>query len=338
MSLPFLMHRPLDGPVLGVSNRLNMRNGRTIPQLGLGTYRMVQSEAETVIGYAIGCGFRHIDCAKVYMNQKEIGVALQKCFKNRLVKREDMFITSKLWPTDQHPDSVESACRETLRDLQLDYLDMYLIHWPVCWRHSSKFETEDDKYPKNLDGSPAVVENVSLSDTWKAMSELVDKGIVHSIGLSNCNAMHLKEVMAQGSLNAPVLNQIELHPALVNDKLITCHQKNGLLTAAYCPLGMPTQTTPPEFTPLTNEKTIMMLAEQCGYSPQRLLLNWNLDRNNVVIVNSSKKEHIKSNSMAAKFALSGPARVILDGYQEVVASFRVLNPENFRQLGKPFFP
>ncbi|CCW70448.1 unnamed protein product [Phytomonas sp. Hart1] len=337
MTSSIFFYKPLDGPKLGVSNRLIMRNGETIPQLGFGTYRLHQSEVEAAITYAISCGFRHIDCAKAYFNQKEVGIALQKGFKNMLAKREDMFITSKLWSTDQHPDNVESACRETLKELQLDYLDLYLIHWPVCWRYSPKFKTEDDKYPKNSDGSPAIVENVSLSDTWKAMSELVDKGIVHSIGLSNCNEKHLKEVMKQDSLNAPVLNQIEFHPALVDHGLVACNKRNNLLTAAYCPLGMATRTTPPEFVPLPNEATIKRLAERSGFSPQRLLLNWNLDHSNVVIVKSSKEEHIKSNSMAARFALSDATRLVLDGYQESIAKFRVMNPKNFTQLGKSFF-
>ncbi|KAH9588864.1 NADP-dependent oxidoreductase domain [Trypanosoma melophagium] len=332
-----LSFKPLGGPVLGVSRKLPMRNGYSIPQHGFGTYRMSPAEAEGAVEYAIKCGFRHIDCAKAYNNQSAVGKALNRVISSGRVKREDLFLTSKLWPTDQHPDNVEKACRETLAQLRLDYLDLYLIHWPVAWRHSPQFETEDDKYPKDADGLPAIDNSVKLVDTWKAMCELVDKGLVRSIGLSNCVEKHINEVMSDGNLYVPVINQIELHPGLVQRELLNIHGAHHILTAAYSPLGMPSRFTPTEFKGILHDASLQPLSEHSGFTVARILLNWNLDMHNVVIVRSTNKDHIKSNAKASLYALSDPIRMILDRFEERVGTVRTINPTNFNRSGKSFF-
>ncbi|KEG10196.1 aldo-keto reductase [Trypanosoma grayi] len=329
--------KPIGGPTLGVSRRLPLRDGYSIPQCGFGTYRMTPAEAEAAVEYAVSCGFRHIDCAKAYCNQTSVGEAIRRLLKSGRVKREDLFLTSKLWPTDQHPDHVEKACRETLAELRLDYLDLYLIHWPVAWRHSPEFKTDDDKYPKDADGLPAVDNTVKLIDTWREVCGLVDKGLVRSVGLSNCAEKHINEVMSDGKLYAPVLNQIELHPALVQQDLISVHGANHILTAAYSPLGMPSRFTPPDYKGLLSDETMQPLSEHSGFSVARLLLNWNLDMHNVVIVRSTNKDHIKSNAKASLYALSDPVKMILDRYQEHMGTIRTINPTNFTRSGKSFF-
>ncbi|RNF03709.1 aldo-keto reductase [Trypanosoma rangeli] len=332
-----LSFRPLGGPVLGVSNRLPLRNGHTIPQCGFGTYRMTPAEAGSAVEYAVVCGFRHVDCAKAYCNQAAVGEALQRVISTGKVRREDLFLTSKLWPTDQHPNHVEKACRETLAELRVDYLDLYLIHWPLAWRHSSHFLTDDDKYPKDASGFPAVDDDVKLIDTWKAMSDLVDKKLVRAIGPSNCNEKHINEVMSDERLYAPVINQIELHPALVQRDLINLHKAHHMVTAAYSPLGMPSRFTPPDYKGLLTDAALQPLSEYSGFSVARVLLNWSLDMHNVVIVRSTKKEHIRSNAKAALFALSDSVRMILDRFQERVGTIRTINPANFTRSGRSFF-
>lgn len=331
--------RIFQSPKLAITNMLDLRSGHTIPQLAFGTYRVQPTEMDAAVGYAVECGFRHFDCAKAYANQTEVGAALAKAAKARRLPRESLFVTSKLWPTDQHPDNVEAACRGTLAELRLDYLDLYLIHWPVCWRHSKSFTTDEDKYPKDSNGRAAVDDSVTLLDTWRAMSALVDKGLVRSIGLSNCKKDHIAAVMAAegDELHLPVINQIEVHPGLTNSELTTYQKKMGLVTAAYCPLSMPTRLTPPAYLPLAETETLLKLSEYTGYSPSRILLNWNVDENNVVVVKSTSREHIKSNAKAARFMLEDSVRFVLNGYERSVGKIRVMNPPDFTKDGKPFF-
>lgn len=327
----------MGGPVPALNHMMRLRNGLSIHQLGFGTYRMPLADTQEAVSYAFDCGYRHIDCAKAYGNQKEVGRAIQKSLRSRRFQRENIFITSKLWPTDQHPDHVEAACRETLTELRLDYLDLYLVHWPVCWRHTGAFATDADRYPTDADGLAAVDTTVTLADTWRAMSALVEKGLVRSIGLSNCLAPHIQEVLSVAQAHAPVLHQMEFHPSCVDRSLVNATRAEQMLTAAYCPLGQPTRHTPEGFVPLTEDKTLKKLAERSGFTVQRLVLNWNADSSNVVIVKSTNKNHIKSNAKVCRFALDDPTRTFLDAFHHQVRSYRVINPTNFTKSGKPFF-
>lgn len=328
---------PPGGSRLCLTHMMPLRSGHAIPQLGFGTYRLSTTEAQAAVTYALDCGYRHIDCAKAYTNQRGVGAALSEALAARRVRREDLFVTSKLWPTDQHPDHVEAACRETMAELRLSYLDLYLVHWPVCWRHSTSFATDEDKYPKDVDGGPAVDRSVTLLDTWRAMSALVDKGLVRSIGLSNCGEDQIEHVCSDETLNSPVINQVEFHPAHWDYKLQGCHAMFGLTTAAYSPLAMPSRHTPPGFVPIVEDDTMKLLSDRIGYSVPRILLNWNADRGNVVIVRSSKKEHIKSNAKAACFTLNQATTTFLSNYKDAVRSFRTMNPVGFVEKDKPFF-
>lgn len=335
-----LSFRPISGPASVISHKLSLRNGGKIPQLGFGTYCLSPTDAEDAVTFALSCGYRHFDCAKAYRNEMGVGSALQSAMRTRRVRREDIFVTSKLWPTDQHPDHVEAACRESLRSLQLDYLDLYLIHWPVCLRHTGRFSTDDDKYPRHRDGKPAIDTSVTLMDTWRAMSELVEKGLVRSIGLSNCHIDQIHTVMQVGeveNLHLPVLNQVEVHPSLVDSPLAQCHGSYNMLTAAYCPLAASHRSSDASATSLLQDPLLISLSERIGYSPARILLNWNVDRNNVVLVRSSKKEHIKSNAKAARFALDDSTRMMLDSYRYVVRHQRCINPTHFTSSGEAFF-
>lgn len=331
---------PMGGPVRGVNQLVKMQNGLTIPSLGLGTYRMKPEEVAQAVKLAVENGFRHIDCAKVYMNEKDVGFALADTLKSLRIPREDIFVTSKLWPTDQHPDNVEKACRETLADLRLDYLDLYLIHWPIAWKHTGSFATDSDRHPRNGEGFAIVDKSVTLSDTWLAMTKLVDKGLVKSIGLSNCNGGHVAQIMAvvEKGEHAPVVNQVEYHPGCHQTDLWSMNTQHGLLTAAYCPLGMPTRFTAPDFVGVANDELLKPLTTNTGYSVARVLLNWNLDCGNVVIVKSTKKEHIMDNAKACRFALSDSVRWVLNHYEDQLQKHcRVINPVDFFDEARPFF-
>lgn len=149
---------------------------------------------------AIDIGYRHIDCAHVYGNEKEVGSAIQAKIKENVVKREDLFITSKLWNTFHKPNLVESALKQTLADLGFDYLDLYLIHWPVAYKEGETL------FPKNADGSTAF-SDVDYVDTWKAMEAVQSKGLTKNIGISNFNSEQITRLLGSATVK-PVMNQV----------------------------------------------------------------------------------------------------------------------------------
>jgi diketogulonate reductase-like aldo/keto reductase len=306
---------------------------------------LAPTDVDAALRCALENGFRHIDCAKIYGNQIEIGSTIANVLKNppkgfRPISREDLWLTSKLWPTDQHPDHVEKACRETLRQLRTDYLDLYLVHWPICWEHTGRFETDDDKMPRDVSGLARVNESVKLSDTWRAMCQLVKKGLVRSIGLSNCSEKHLQELLpladADPDFVSPFTNQIEVHLALKQNKLRqTMMTEYGVTTTAYCPLAMPTRFTPKEYTGLVNTGIMKSVADRLGVPAATLLLSWNVDQGNITVVKASSARHIIENSRVARLSFNQQTRVLIGSME--FKEMRVINPTDFTRSGKSFF-
>merc|ERR1719376_173250 len=202
-----------------------------MPLLGLGTWKSKPGEVEAAVVAALQLGYRHIDCSMCYQNEPEVGEALAECFSSGVVKREDVFITSKLWNTFHSRAKVVPTLKKTLKDLQLDYLDMYLIHWP----HGFK-EDMDTLFPQN--GDEWLFSDVDYVDTWKGLEEAVGLGLTKGIGVSNFNKDHMERIAAIATI--PIANsQVECTPHLPQNKLTAYCRSKDIAVTAYSPLGSP---------------------------------------------------------------------------------------------------
>ncbi|KIM63911.1 hypothetical protein SCLCIDRAFT_673144 [Scleroderma citrinum Foug A] len=268
---------------------ITLNNGRTIPQIGLGTWLSESNEVENAIEIAVRAGYRHLDLARVYMNQDEVGRALKKVIPS-VVKREDLFITSKLWNNAHQPDQVEPALDETLKQLGLEYLDLYLVHWPVA------FPPGNDLFPRvpNEQDVTLIDTETSLVDTWKAMIKLLNTGKVKSIGVSNFTIAQLKGIIAATKTipkTIPAVNQVEAHPHLLHDDLLGYCKEEGIHITAYSPLGNNLIGLPL----LTEHPIVQEVAKKLAATPAQVLIAWGTYRGYSVIPKSVHEDRIKSN-------------------------------------------
>lgn len=277
---------------------LTFQNGDRMPLFGLGTWKSPPKDAYHAVLEAIKIGYRHIDCAHIYKNEKEIGEAFAQAFDKGWVKREELWITSKLWNDCHEEQHVLPALKQTLQDLQLDYLDLYLVHWPVAVKHGVDFASKREDFL-----SP---EEAPLAKTWAAMETCVDAGLTRHIGLSNFNVAKLKEILATARIQ-PEVNQVELHPFLQQNKLLQFCKENNIHLTAYAPLGSAYRVADREvdFPILLENEEIQKIAIKHQATPAQVAIAWGIQRGTAVIPKSVKKDRILENFEATNLQLDG---------------------------------
>ncbi|MDK1472101.1 aldo/keto reductase [Streptomyces sp. 549] len=236
---------------------ITLNNGVAMPQLGFGVWQVPDDEATAAVGQAIEAGYRSIDTASIYGNETGTGKAVAESG----LPREELFVTTKLWNDDQGYDSTLRAFDASLGRLGLEYVDLYLIHWPL--------PTQD-----------------RFVDTWRAFERLYADGRVKAIGVSNFQPAHLQRLLDETSV-VPALNQVELHPQLQQDQLRTFHSAHGIATEAWSPLGQGKD--------ILTDPQVTAVAEKHGRTPAQVILRWHLQLGNVVIPKSVTPSRIKEN-------------------------------------------
>ena len=274
------------------------KNGDKIDAIGLGTWKSDPGKVGNAVKTALKVGYRHIDCAAVYGNEKEVGSALQDSFSEFDIKREDVWITSKLWNTAHKSDDVIPALKQTLSDLQLDYLDLYLMHWPIAFRPGLEgFPQSDDDYLS--------LDEVPLIETWEAMLEAKKEGLIKHAGVSNFSIKKLKDLSSKTD-HVPEMNQIELHPYLQQDDILDYCGDNNILITAYSPLGSsdrPDSLKADDEPSLLENEVIHEIASKHDATPAQVLIKWAVERDTIVIPKSTNAGRIEENLKSSELSL-----------------------------------
>ena len=261
---------------LDIGTRIQLNNGTEMPQFGFGTFLADNGgEAKRSVLYAVSQGYRLIDTASQYGNESDVGEAVVECG----LPRDELFVTTKLWNDDHGYDSTLNSCRESLEELNLSFVDLYLVHWPV---------------------------EVLRNETWKAMEQLLGEGKAKAIGVSNYTIGHLEELLDEHSV-VPAVNQVEFHPWLYQKELMEFCNKNNIQLEAYASLTKGKRFDEPELQELVNkyERT-----------PAQLLLRWALQHGVIVIPKSAREERIEENRDVFDFHISGKDMALMDSFNE----------------------
>lgn len=283
--------------------------GDSFPLVGFGTWKAAPGVVREVVYEAIKAGYRHLDCACDYGNEAEVGDGIKRAIDEGIVTRKDLFVTTKLWNTYHAREHVELACKKSLQDLQLDYIDLYLIHFPI----SLKFVPFEVRYPPEWIHDPAAENpkmefaDVTNRETWEAMEGLVEKGLARNIGLSNYNAQSIMDILKFAKVKPSVL-QIELHPYLVQSALVEFCQKRGIAVTGYSPLGSSSYVSLKMDqglgVGLLKDPVVVKIAEKHKKSTAQVALRWGVQRNVAVIPKSTQVSRLKENLQLMDFSLS----------------------------------
>jgi diketogulonate reductase-like aldo/keto reductase len=291
---------------------VTLSDGTKMPKIGYGTYLFQGEPLVPFLKEVIKAGYRHIDTAKFYANEAEIGKAMKEVISEGLVKREDVYITTKLRAV--HKDDPEKYLRESLKDLQTDYVDLYLIHFPLGV----------------ADPDTNLMKQIPLYKTWALMEECVKKGLCKSIGVSNFNVQLILDLLSYAQIK-PVVNQVEIHPYLTQEDLTQFCHKYKIQVQAYCPLGRG-DATPASGEPkvVLADPVIAALAKKYNKTPAQVVMNWHLSKDLVVLPKTSTATRLKENLEIDNFVMSEED---LKSISQLNCNYRVVDSKYFEGHG-----
>ncbi|KAK4175487.1 putative alcohol dehydrogenase [Triangularia setosa] len=279
---------------MSLLTEFTLNTGAKVPAVGLGTFQSTHGNSlvKNTVKLALQLGYRHIDGANAYGNEKEIGEGI----KESGIRREQIFVTSKLAQTWHNPGDVERALDVSLKDLQLEYVDLYLMHFPHAYKPGPDNETI--RHPSG-NGKPVIDYDMSrrYPETWKAMEKLIDSGKARAIGLSNFNILKTKRILDVARI-IPAVNQVEIHPYLPQHELVEFSAKHGILIMAHQPLGgrpVPAVRAHPDEPFPTDNPKINEVAKQAGVTPAQVCLSWAVQRGIPIVPKSVQQSHLEQN-------------------------------------------
>lgn len=304
-----------------------LHTGDRMPALGLGTWKSVPGAVGKAVREAIRIGYRHFDCAPAYENEAEIGKAIKAAIADGEVAREELWITSKLWNSRHLSDDVRPALEKTVADLQIDYVDLFLMHWPIAFKPGVFYPSGPGEF-LSLDDAP-------LSATWAAMADTRDQGLCRNIGVSNFSESKINGLLEEG-LSTPAVNQVELHPMLQQRGLLQWCDNHGIVLTAYSPLGSTDRPerlqSKDEPRPLENG-VIREIASKHGLGPGQVLIAWAIQRGTSTIPKSVSSEHLRANFEAARVQLSEEDMAAI---AELDSNERIVKGDFFCPPGGPY--
>lgn len=277
---------------------IKLSNGALMPAVGLGTWQSEPGEVGKAVEEALNAGYRHIDCAALYGNEKEIGEVLHKFFSTGKLKREDIFITSKLWNTDWA--RVRNGCEQTLKNLQITYLDLYLIHTPAAFEYHN-----ENTWPTNANGSTILSQKTPVHVVWADMEKLQEAGLTKAIGISNFSCILINDMLCTAKIK-PAIHQLEIHPYFSQKRNAEYCLSQGIQITAYSPLASGKDG------PL-GDSDVIEIAKKHNVSPAQVLIRWSVQHGYTVLPKSVTPERIRANFHVFHFHLSSEEMKLLDG-------------------------
>jgi diketogulonate reductase-like aldo/keto reductase len=263
--------------------RISLNNGSgAIPAVGFGTLKPDLFSTKQATKAALEAGFRHLDCAEHYHNEEAVGEAMQEVFSAGTIRREDVFVTTKLWNTNHRPERVKLAFEGSRQRLRIDYVDCYLIHTPFA------FQSGSEQDPRDTRGQVIYDSEVTLVDTWRALERLVDNGRCKSIGLSDVNLNRLQEIVTVARIK-PAVVQVESHPYLPEWELLDFCREHGIVLMAFAPLG---HVLDPK---VLDDSVIIGIARRVNKTPAQVALAWAVQRGTAFLTTSTKPSHMQEN-------------------------------------------
>jgi diketogulonate reductase-like aldo/keto reductase len=264
--------------------KMALNNGSgAIPALGFGTLIPDPVVTKTATKTALEAGFRQLDASERYRNEKEVGEAIQEVFKAGKIKREEVFIATKVWNNNHRPERVKPAFEASLKRLQIDYADLYLVHTPFA------FQPGDEQDPRDASGNVIYDKGVTLLDTWRALEQLVDEGKCKAIGLSDVNLDQTQEIFEAARIK-PAVVHVESHPYLPQRELLDYCKKNGIVLQAFAALGHGAEPK------LVENPIVTGIAKRVNKTPAQVLLAWAIQRGTALLTTATTPSQIKENS------------------------------------------